>query len=110
MEKLSYPCPCGGTLKWKKERIIEDGIDCGILDIEYCKNCGEVYLSDESLEIVENKLKENGLWGMQRKEIKFWKSGNAVIIRIPSEISKDLQKVKMGHLYKEGKRKLAIEF
>jgi len=47
---------------------------------------------------------------MQRKEIKFWKSGNAIVIRIPSEISKDLQNVKIGHLYKEGKRKLAIEF
>lgn len=92
MKKLNYPCPCGRTLKWKRERIIEDGIDCGILDVEYCEKCGEVYLPDESLEIVENKLKENNLWGMQRKEIKFWKSGNAVVIRIPSEISKDLQK------------------
>lgn len=110
MEKLSYPCPCGGTLKWKKKKIIEDGIDCGILNVEYCEKCGEVYLPDESLEIVENKLKEHNLWGMQRKEIKFWKSGNAVVIRIPSEMSKDLQKVKRGHLYKEGKRKLAIEF
>lgn len=48
--------------------------------------------------------------GMQRKEIKFWKSGNAIVIRIPSTMSKDLQKVKMGHLYREGKRKLSIEF
>jgi len=110
MEKISYPCPCGGTLKWKKERIIEDEIDCGILDVEYCEKCGEVYLPDESLTIVENKLKEHNLWGMQRKQIKFWKSGNAIVIRIPSEISKDLQKVKTGHLYKEGERKLTIEY
>ena len=110
MEKINYPCPCGGTLKWKKEKIIEEGIDCGTLDVEYCERCGEVYLPGESLEIVENKLKEHSLWGMQRKEIKFWKSGNAIIIRIPSTMSKDLQKVKMGHLYREGKRKLAIEF
>ena len=96
MEKINYPCPCGGTLKWKKEKIIEEGIDCGTLDVEYCERCGEVYLPGESLEIVENKLKEHSLWGMQRKEIKFWKSGNAVVIRIPSDISRDLQKVKMG--------------
>ncbi len=110
MEKINYPCPCGGILKWKKERIIEDKIDCGILNVEYCEKCGEVYLSDESLSIVENKLKENNLWGMQRKEIKFWKSGNAVVIRIPKEFSKDLQRVKAGHLYKEGEHKLSIEY
>lgn len=77
MEKLSYPCPCGGTLKWKKERIIEEGIDCGILDIEYCKRCGEVYLPGESLEIVENKLKEHSLWVCKEKKLN---SGNLVML------------------------------
>ena len=38
MEKINYPCPCGGKLKWKRERFVREGIDCGILDIEYCKN------------------------------------------------------------------------
>ena len=110
MERINYPCPCGGTLKWKRDKIIEDGIDCGILDVEYCVKCGEIYLPDESLTTVENKLKENNLWGIQRKQIKFWKSGSAIVIRLPKDFSKDLQKVKVGHLYRDGKNKLAIDF
>lgn len=112
MEKIEYPCPCGGKLAWKKERIIKDGIDCGILDVEICRKCGEEYLPDESFEIVENKLKENGLWGVERKEIKFWKTGNSITTRFPIELVKTLglDKIKKGHIYQEGKNKLAIEF
>ena len=112
MEKISYPCPCGGYLKWKKEKVIRDGIDCGVLDIEYCKKCGEEYLPEESLELVEAKLKEHGLWGVKRKEIKFWKAGASVTARFPLELVKNLglNKIKKGYIYQEGKHKIAIEF
>ena len=112
MEKINYPCPCGGKLKWKRERIIRDGIDCGTLDIEYCEKCGEEYLPDESMKAVEEKLKQHGLWGFKRKEVKFWKSGNTVVIRIPTEIYKELKldNIKKGYVYPEGERKLAIDY
>lgn len=111
MEKLNYPCPCGGKVKWSKEKTIQDGVDCGILDVEICDKCGSKYFPEESMEIIEDKLKEKGLWG-QRKEIKVWKSGSSVVIRLPAEISKsmDLMKVKKGYLYPEGKRKILFEF
>ena len=82
MEKIEYPCPCGGKVKWKKEKVIQQGIDCGILDVEICNKCKSKYLPEESMIIVENKLKENGLWGMKRKEIKFWKTGNSIVTRL----------------------------
>ncbi|SRR3989338_1799876 len=112
MEKINYPCPCGGKLKWKRERFVREGIDCGILDIEYCKNCNEEYLPDESMKVVEGKLKEHNLWGVKRKEVKFWKSGNTVIIRLPTELSKnlDLEKIKKGFVYPEGERKISIDY
>lgn len=112
MKKLAYPCPCGGKLKWKKEHLIQEGVDCGILDVEICDKCGEEYLPDESLEIVEKKLREAGLWGVKRKEIKFWKSGKSVTMRFPSEIAKGLglANIKKGHIYQEGSHKLSIEF
>ncbi len=47
MEKLNYPCPCGGKVKWKKEKVVQDGIDCGVLDVEYCDTCGEMYSNCE---------------------------------------------------------------
>lgn len=111
-KKIDYPCPCGGTVKWKKERVIQEGIDCGILDVEYCSKCGEEYFPEESLEIVENKLKEAGLWGVERKEVKFWKSGKSITLRFPIEIVRKLKldNVKKGHIYQEGNHKLSIEF
>lgn len=112
MKKINYPCPCGGKVKWKRDKVIIDGIDCGILDVEYCDKCGEEYLPGDSMDIVEKKLKEAGLWGVKRKEIKFWKTGSSVTIRLPSELTKDLglDKIKKGHIYQEGENKLAIEF
>ncbi|MBI2672359.1 hypothetical protein HYX16_05480 [Candidatus Woesearchaeota archaeon] len=56
MKKLAYPCPCGGRIKWKKEKVVYEGIDCGVLDIEYCPKCGEEYLPEESMKIVEEKI------------------------------------------------------
>ncbi len=60
-KKISYPCPCGGSIRWKRERIIQEGIDCGMLDVEVCDSCGEEYLPQESMQIIEQKLKEAGL-------------------------------------------------
>lgn len=58
MKKIAYPCPCGGNVKWKKQRVVQEGIDCGTLDVEQCDKCSKVYLQEESMRIVENKLKE----------------------------------------------------
>ena len=111
MEKIKYPCPCGGKVKWKKDKVIIESIDCGILDIEYCQKCGEEYFPEETMKIVETRLKEKGLWGIQRKEATLWKSGNSVLLRIPKEMAENLnlrpdEKV---IIYQEGKRKLIIE-
>lgn len=111
MEKIEYPCPCGGKVKWLKEKVVQEGINCGILDVEYCEKCGEKYLPEESMEIVEEKLKNAGLWGVERKEIKFWKSGNSFIVRLPIKLANKLgiNKVQKGYIYQEGKHKLTIE-
>ena len=91
IKKIPYPCPCGGAIKWKKERVVQEGVDCGILDVEYCEKCNEQYFPEESMRIVEEKLKEAGLWGIERKEVKFWKSGNSLVIRFPTEFVKKLK-------------------
>ena len=112
MNKLNFPCPCGGFIKWKKEKVVQDGINCGIIDVEVCEKCGETYLPEESMIIVEQKLKEAGLWGTERKQVKLWKSGNSVTIRLPTELAKKLglDSVKKASIHQEGKNKLAIEF
>ncbi len=111
VEKQGYPCPCGGRVKWKKDKVVIEGIDCGVLDVEVCNKCGEEYLPDESLEAVEGKLKAAGLWGIKRKKVSFWKSGNSVVLRIPKEIADSLNIESNTHadVYAEGKKKLVVE-
>ncbi len=111
MEKLNYPCPCGGKVKWKQDQVIIDNVDCGVLDVEFCEKCGEMYLPSPSLEIVESKLKKAGVWGIERKKINFWKSGNSVIVRIPTDLTEALgiKPHEEGYIYREGNNKFVIE-
>lgn len=111
MKKQEYPCPCGGTISWKKDKVIIEGIDCGILDTEQCAKCGEEYFPEESMEIVEAKLKKEGVWGVQRKETSLWRSGSSVVVRIPQEITTklNLKPNEKVSIYTEGKKKLIIE-
>ena len=61
MERIQYPCPCGGKIKWKRDNVNVEGMDCGVLDVEYCQKCGEEYFPEETMEIVEEKLRRKGL-------------------------------------------------
>ncbi len=63
------------------------GIDFGLKKIEVCTKCGDEYISDEVMEEVENKCRDLGIFGLERK-IKVTKSGNSLVIRIPPEIAK----------------------
>jgi len=109
-KKIAYPCPCGGKLKWKKKKVVWDNINCGILNVEYCPKCGSEYFPEESMQVIEKRLKEAGLWGVQRKEVSFWKSGNSVVIRIPVKIASvlGLKAHMKGNIYKED-NKLIVE-
>lgn len=81
IKKIDFPCPCGGKIKWFKERVIQEGIDCGILDVETCNKCGTQYLPDWSMEIVEKKLKEANLWGCGKKRNKILEIGEFFYIK-----------------------------
>ena len=72
----------------------------------------EAYLLAESMQVVEEKLREAGLWEVERKEVKFWKSGNSVTLRLPTELAKEpgLENARKALIYQEGRNKLAIEF
>ncbi len=111
MEKENYPCPCGGKVKWKEKEVIIDNVNCGNLWVERCDRCGSEYFPEESMKIIEQKLKQKGLWGMQRKEVIFWKSGNSVVLRIPRKIANtlDIKANQKAFMYPEGENKLIIE-
>ena len=62
--ETNYPCHCGGKLESTKKRIIQEGTDCGMLEVFLCRKCSEEYLPEESMGVVERKLKKAGLWGV----------------------------------------------
>lgn len=109
MRTEKIPCPCGGTLQLKKDRVIQDGIDGGILEVEVCTKCETQYLPEESMLIVEEKLKKAGLWGVERKEIKLWKTGNTFTVRFPTSIVQNADIPEKGYIYREGRSRFVIE-
>ena len=63
------------------------------------------------MKIVEKKLKDVGIWGVQRKEANLWKSGSSVLLRIPKGIADklNLKPDEKVTIYTEGNNKLIVE-
>lgn len=105
-------CPIceGGELKRK---LIDEkmfGIPLGRFPADVCDSCGESFVSEETMEKIEAKAKELGIWGLAEK-LKVSKSGNSIVVRIPAKLAKflELNAGKEVLLYPEGKKKLVFE-
>lgn len=111
MTDKEYPCPCGGRVKWQQKKVELQGIDMGLLETGNCPKCGAEYFPEESMKIIEQKLKAAGIWGTERNKATFWKSGNSVVLRLPVKLAHALNiKANMkATIYSEGKNKLVIE-
>ncbi len=107
---LPYPCRCGGKLVEAMIHVEHLGIDFGLKKGTVCTNCGDEYISDEVWEEIENKTKELGLFGLERK-VKIRKSGNSLVITIPPEIAKFMgaKTQTLVSLLPMGKRRLEIQ-
>jgi hypothetical protein len=107
---LPYPCRCGGTLVKAPMHVEYFGVDFGIREGHACTKCGDEYLTDEVWQEVEDKAKELGLFGIERK-VKVRKSGNSLVVSIPPEIARYLgiRKESLVSLVPTGKRKIEIE-
>ncbi len=110
-EILKYKCPCGGILKKGQTQVEFFGIDFGIKECEICTKCGSEYLSDETLDEIEEEVKKKKLFGLE-KQAQITKSGNSLVIRIPPEIAKfsEIKYKDNVRMYPVGKNKIEIEF
>ena len=61
---------------------------------EVCDRYGETFLTGESVDQVETRAKELGLWGLAFK-VKVRRSGNSLVVRIPAPLARYL-KLKSG--------------
>ncbi len=86
---------CGkGTLHAGRVNEGLFGVDLGSFDAETCDACGESFLSSKSMDALESRAKELGLWGLASK-VKVARSGNSLVVRIPSPLARYL-KMKSG--------------
>ncbi len=70
------------------------GVDLGTDDADVWDSCGESFLSPESVDRVQERAKDLGLWGLASKG-KIVKSGNSLVVRIPAPLARYL-KMKSG--------------
>jgi len=89
---MAEKCPvCGrGSLRLKRVREEMFGIALGTYPAEVCDQCGESFFTSESVDLIEARAKEQGLWGLASK-VKVARSGNSLVIRIPSPLARYLR-------------------
>lgn len=108
--KLPYPCRCGGPLVEAPIHVEHLGIDFGVRTGHVCTRCGDEFLTDEVWQEVEDRAKEAGLFGLEKK-VEVRKSGNSLVVTLPPKIAKYLG-IRRGttvSLAPSGKGRLEIE-
>lgn len=105
-------CPMCDKGALKKGKFQEEmfGISLGEYDAEICDKCGEAFFTLDTMDKMEARAKELGVWGLA-KNLKVVKSGNSLSVRIPAKVAKFLD-IKEGEdvvLYPQGKNKFVVE-
>lgn len=100
---------CNGELKSEIVDYKEFGISLGKFPAKVCIKCSEIFFESESVDKIQLKSKQLGLFGL-KEEVKIAKIGNSTAIRIPKKIAEflNLKPGKDASIYPED-HKLIIE-
>jgi YgiT-type zinc finger domain-containing protein len=84
-------CPICGDGHLVRGEIEEEmfGLSLGTYPAEVCDACGESFVDEDSMDAIEAKAKELGLWGLAKK-VTVRKSGNSLVVSIPAELARFL--------------------
>lgn len=109
---MTRKCPICGKGNLVRREIEEEmfGLSLGTYQAEVCDACGESFVDGETLDAIEAKAKEMGIWGLAKK-VTVRKSGNSLVVSIPAELARFLG-LKEGEdalLRPETRRKLILE-
>lgn len=105
-------CPVCEKGHLRRKRVHEEmfGVDLGEFDASVCDSCGETLVSSEAMDELEAQAKKLGIWGLATK-VKVVKSGNSLVIRVPTALAKFL-KIERGQevlLTPERDNRLVVE-
>tara|TARA_Y100000310_G_C20565846_1_gene755434 strand:- start:83 stop:415 length:333 start_codon:yes stop_codon:yes gene_type:complete len=78
---------CSGKLEKKKVEYKEYGVSLGKYSALVCQDCGENFFDSKTVDIIQKKSKEKGLFGISAKKTKVAQVGNSLAIRIPKDIA-----------------------
>lgn len=101
---------CNGKTVQKTVEHTEFGIPLGKFPATVCTRCGETYFSAETVDAIQRKSKERGLFGLARK-VKVGEVGSSIAIRIPKELAEfmELEKGREVVLMPKNKHDLHIQ-
>ena len=88
---------CNGILKEKTVEHEEFGISVGKYKGRECSKCGEIFFDSDTVDKIQAKSKEMGLFGLAKKT-RVAQVGNSLAIRIPKEIAKFVNLKKEGEI------------
>ncbi|HLC55459.1 MAG TPA: hypothetical protein VJJ75_02905 [Candidatus Nanoarchaeia archaeon] len=102
---------CNGLLE---EKIIEHqelGIALGKFKAHICKECGEAYFDSETVDKIQKRSKERGLFGLASKRTRVAQIGNSLAIRIPKDLASfvDLKKEQEVRIIPKSKNEILLE-
>ena len=101
-------CEKGRLVRKKVEYSYQDW-HFGRYDADVCCRCGEMFFTERASRAIEQKAKEIGVWGIERKT-KIARSGNSLIVRVPKRLAAFLQ-INEGDdavIRPDGKKKFTI--
>ena len=101
---------CGGKTSKKTIPYKELDVLFGEFPADVCDNCGEQYFDEKTVDKIQQKSKQLGLFGLAKKA-KVAEVGNSIAIRIPKNIAQflKLEKGKEVVLLPKSKHDLHIE-
>lgn len=112
MVKKPAKCPSCGKGSLREQRVKETmfGADLGEFGGEVCDACGESYLDEAAMRVLEERAREAGVWGLGRK-LKVARSGNSLVLRIPADLASFLN-LKAGrevYMHPEGEGRIVVD-
>ncbi len=78
---------CDGSVQEKVVEYKELGISLGKFPAKVCNSCGEEFFEGITVDKIQAKSKEKGLFGLAAKKTKVALVGNSLAVRIPKEIA-----------------------
>lgn len=102
---------CNGGLQEKVVEHKEFGVSLGKFPAKVCSSCGEAFFDSETVDKIQLKSKEKGLFGLAAKKTKVALVGNSLAVRIPKEIAQfvGLKKEEEIRVIPKSQHEIALE-